>query len=481
MICAVKRPTGGQAAVAATVLLGAWFRLPPILTHGPVNYDDGVFAAVSAALRRGDLPYREIIGTQGPFYYALLWLTGVVSGHWEGSARLAPFAAGVVLVALAVALARAAGGRMAAVTAGILVATSGSLLRATAPAESDGIAAAFGGGAVLMAAHANTRRGIIAAGVLAGAGLSVKNALAVPAAAACVWLIGRRHGRTAAVVAGIATAVTVVAIAAPFGVVAVARDSVLLHTKAGHFRPGHNTGLIRDAAWGNDRLLVIAVAATLVGLTITAIRHARPQHRSVGSYRPLEAVTADRSDGRAVTEALVLWAGGIVVVLLCVPHLWIHNLAAAAVPVAVLSARCLPDSMLVTAAAIALVPWQVHVMDFIRHPGLPTPNEAAVIAEMRAELPPGAAVVSDEPGLVAWAGFRVPPEVIDPSFVLFGADRVTRATIDRAASADGTCALLFWSRRFDLFGVTPPAGYHEAGRYTPLRRLYVRDDCVQRE
>ena len=48
MICAVKRPTGGQAAVAATVLLGAWFRLPPILTHGPVNYDDGVFGHMTA-------------------------------------------------------------------------------------------------------------------------------------------------------------------------------------------------------------------------------------------------------------------------------------------------------------------------------------------------------------------------------------------------------------------------------------------------
>ena len=335
------------------------------------------------ALHDGDIPYREITGTQGPLFYALLWVARGLSGQWAGSARLVAVTAGVVLVVVVAALARTARGRVAALVAAVLVGTSSILMRSTSMAESDGVAAALGASAVLAAARARTWRGLLAVAVLAGGAVSVKNALAAAAAVACLWLVGRRHGWWAAARTGVGATVTAVIVAAPFGVVAVVRQSVLLHADSGSFHPGANLGTLRRTL-DDERLLLLLAAAALLTVVLTAT------FRSVGSFPAIRPKTADRTEGAGgVRAAVLIWCVLTVPVHLVNPHLWKHNVAATLVPLAVLVAAYLPDRMLVAAAVAVLVPWQVAALDGMRHSGLPTPSERQAMADLRLLTPAG--------------------------------------------------------------------------------------------
>jgi hypothetical protein len=181
---------------------------------------------------------------------------------------------------------------------------------------------------------------------------------------------------------------------------------------------------------------------------------------------------------RLLGEAIALWMAAGLAVLVVVPHLWAHELTAVVTPAAVLAARALPDRWLVVAGIAVLAPWHLGYLHDIRRPEAPTAAQAAVMADLRASQPAGATVVSDDPGVVTWAGMRAPGRLVDPSYVLFGAGRVTPALVTAAAERPGTCAMVFFSRRFDLSGVRPPPDYQEVAVYGRYQRLYLRRSCA---
>ena len=69
------------------------------------------------------------------------------------------------------------------------------------------------------------------------------------------------------------------------------------------------------------------------------------------------------------------------------------------------------------------------------------------MADLRAITPKDAMVVTDAPGLAAWADRGIPPAVVDPSYVVIGAGRISPADALQATQTVDVCAVLVWSPR----------------------------------
>ncbi|HEV3362854.1 MAG TPA: hypothetical protein VG795_01720 [Acidimicrobiia bacterium] len=456
-------PTG-IAAVAVAL------RLPAYMALRHLSFDDGVYGASAIAMRAGGLPYRDVFSSQGPLFLPLVWLADLVGLRTLDAPRLLAVASGVALVLATWSAARAMrlSTGAAALAAG-LVATSGSVLWVTGPLTSDGPGLALAAWAVTAALwyrRSPSVRWAVGAGLLLGAALSVKSLLlAAGLPVAWVLLANRRHFAAAVAAAGTLSA----AVAVPWGLADVWDQAFKYHLEAAGSRtPIPNLRKVISTLGDRDLPLVLAALLGIAGVRLAR----RPASRDAGD-----------SAGAGLVMA---WLAGTIVVLALEHPLWRNHVAhlvpASALLVAVAFDRFQPRALraaLVALAVLALPYHAVHLADVL-WPAPPGPALAAARADLRA-LPPGAQVISDDPGVVWRAGRRTPDDLVDTSILRIESRRLTAPSLARASTVDPVCAVLVWSHRFGELTTLPALladrGYRPTARYGGVKVLFTRPSC----
>jgi hypothetical protein len=460
---ATVRPVTRQA-LAGVVLLAVMLRIPSLISPANITFDEGVYAASVRAMRSGAKPFVDIFSSQGPLFLPLLRIADVVGLERSQAPRLAMMAAAVALTVAVFLLARGyAGPTLAAGCAG-LVAVSGTVLYATAPMQSDGIAMACGVLAILAAVRAPGAWSPWPAGVLLGCGVAVKSLHVVP----CIIVVGAvllSRRRWLATLAALGTgAVVVLATSAPWGFDRVWDQYVVFHlsvpaTSAAPDRIGFVVGrLIRY-----DGALLLAVTAAFVGA-------------AAGRSSPAPA----RAEWPRWLPAA--WLGATVVVLVAGATLepgYTRAVGFLIPPLALVLAQLRPSARLVLALIALAVPFQLitNPMATIRQPdGL----DRQVI-EVLTRLPAGALIVGDEPGLVWQAHRDLPPGLTDPSRARISAGYLTADDVAAALRRTDVCAYLDWSDRFRGFASAVSgevAGWVVARNDGQGGRLLLRPRCT---
>jgi hypothetical protein len=457
-------PTG--IAVIAAVL-----RLPAYMALRHLSFDDGVYGASAVAMRGGGLPYRDVFSSQGPLFLPLVWVADLMGLRTLDAPRLLAVASGVALVLATWSAARAlhlSAGASALATG--LVATSGSLLWVTGPLTSDGPGLALAAWAVTAALwyrRSPSVRRAVGAGLLLGAALSVKSLL-LAAGLPVAWVLvsNRRHFAAAVAAAGTLSA----AVAVPWGLGDVWDQAFKYHLEAAGSRtPLPNLRKVISTLGDRDLPLVLAAL-----LGITGVRVARP------------GVSRGPGVNSAGARLVTAWLAGTIVVLALEHPLWRNHVAhlvpASALLVAVAFDRFRLRALraaLVAVAVLALPYHAVHLADVLR-PAPPGPALAAARSDLRA-LPPGAQVISDDPGVVWRAGRRTPDDLVDTSILRIESGRLTAPSLARASVVDPVCAVLVWSHRFGDLATLPALleerGYRPTARYGGVKVLFTRPSC----
>src|SRR5437763_223976 len=198
----------GWLAPALLVGLAFGLRLGALLVHRHLTFDDGCYAVSTIDMRHGLLPYRDLFSSQGPLHYPLLYAGDLLTFRPRNGPRVVPVLSGVVATIGVWAIARRLGSPpRSSVLAGVLVASSGSLLWATGPVSGDGPAVAFAVCALWVAARHRDRPAMWCpplAGAAFGAALAVK-AIVFPFALPIGWLLWGRRRFSTLVVAAAAT------------------------------------------------------------------------------------------------------------------------------------------------------------------------------------------------------------------------------------------------------------------------------------
>ena len=468
-----SRPPGWLPPIAIGAAAVA-LRIPAYLSVRHLSFDDGVYGASAVAMREGGVPFREVFSSQGPLFLPLVWLADLLGLRTFDAPRLLALASGLGLVlatwsaARALALSRAAAGAAAG-----LVGTSGSVLWVTGPLTSDGPSLALATGAVAAALwyrRTPTLQRALLIGVLMGAALSVKSLLV--AAAVPVGLVLLRNRCHFAAAVGVAAALSL-AVALPWGLADVWDQAFRYHLDAAGSRtPVRNLRKVLSTLGDRDLPLLLAA---LVAVAAAGRSGRRPGR----SPRGVPLVAA--------------WFGATVLLLAAEHPLWrnhvAHLIPSAALLVAAGFDRMRPVLRARPSVAIAVlglfvalaVPYHLVHRWEILWPAPPAPPLAAARADLRA-LPPGAWVISDDPG-VAWrAGRRTPDDLVDTSILRIESGRLTGPKLARAARLDPVCAVLVWSSRFGDLAALPKLlddqGYQPVVRYGGPRVLYTRADCA---
>ena len=132
------------------------------------------------------------------------------------------------------------------------------------------------------------------------------------------------------------------------------------------------------------------------------------------------------------------------------------------------------------AVAVLAVPYHAVHLSEVLWPAPPGPALAAARADLRA-LPPGAQVISDDPGVVWRAGRRTPDDLVDTSMLRIESRRLTAPSLRSAAVVDPVCAVLVWSHRFGDLKTLPALledrGYRRSARYGGVKVLFTRPSC----
>jgi hypothetical protein len=470
--------TTHRAAATAIAVGAAALRIPAYLATRHLSFDDGVYGASAVAMRHGGLPFREVFSSQGPLFLPLVWLADLLGLRTFDAPRLLAVASGLALVLATWSAARALqlSSGAAALAAG-LVATSGSVLWVTGPLTSDGPGLALAAWAVtasLWYRRSPSLRLAIAAGVLLGAALSVKSLL-LAAGLPVAWALlpNRRHFAAAVAAAGILS----LAVALPWGLGNVWDQAFKYHLEAaGPRTPVRNLRKVISTL--GDRDLPVLLAAVAAAVLSALRRRARSGFRTVTVGHPL---------GLWLVAA---WMAGTFVVLAAEHPLWRNHVSHLMPAAALLSAAAFdrlrpvrrPVVLIAGALAAVALPYHAAHLSELLWPAPPGPALAAAQADLRA-LPPGAQVISDDPGVVWRAGRRTPDDLVDTSILRIESGRLTAPSLARASVVEPVCAVLVWSHRFGdlatLPGLLRDAGYTEGpARYGGPRRLWLRSACA---
>lgn len=435
-------------------------RLPALFATRHLTFDDGVYGASAQAMRAGGFPFRDVFSSQGPLFLPLVWAFDALGFGWRQSPRLLALASGVALTLAAWSIARQLAtperARRAGIGAGLLVATSGSVLWTTGPIASDGPALAAAAWAIALTLRWRTRLDahpngpvawavLLAVGGLAGAAFAIKSLLVVgPLVVVAGLLMTARPRRTwpirEVLGAGGAGVLVVAAATLALGPGDVWNQWVVYHlVHAGNREPIANAGRILGVLFSREWLLMTVGGASL-GFALW---------RRV--IRPRVPIVA-RS-----TAPLWWWAALTLAILLLQTPMWRPHVVYLVVPLAILVGLALPPwPVLATAALLALVPYWYGLGDYFA-PGGYTGRQAVIVEAIRA-LPPDVLVISDDPGLVWGGGGRTPPWMVDASRLRTGTDveavRIDTELLIAQANEPNVCMVIVTSARFaDLDGI----------------------------
>jgi hypothetical protein len=483
-----------RAVVAAVAVGAVAIRIPAYLATRHLSFDDGVYGASAVAMRDGALPFRDVFSSQGPLFLPLVWLADILGLRTLDAPRLLALASAVALVVATWSAARALrlSVAAAAVAAGLVV-TSGSVLWVTGPLTSDGPSLALATAAVAAALwyrHRPTMARALLIGVLMGATLSVKSLLVATAVPVGLILLGNVRHLVAAV--GMAGAVSL-AVAVPWGLDNVWDQAFDYHLDAAGSRtPVANLRKVASTLGDRDLPLLLTALVSLAGAFVARRRAAprAPTPNAPVAPSGFRTVTVGDPLGLRLVGA---WLAATVLVLAAEHPLWRNHIAHLVPAVALLIAAAF-DSGRATllgggrrAAAVALVvlaalavPYHVVHMADVLWPAPPGATLAAARSDLRA-LPPGAWVISDDPGVVWRSGRRTPADLVDASILRIESGRLTAASLARAADDRRVCAVLVWSHRFadltGLPGLLQEVGYSAGPRYGGVKTLWIRPGC----
>jgi hypothetical protein len=445
-------------------VLAVGVRLPAYLAAAHLHYDDGVYGISALGMRAGQVPFEDLFSPQGPLHLVLVRAGDLLAFESAPGPRTAPVLAGAGATVAAWSAGRRLGGRTGGVLAGLLVATTGTMLWTTAPITGDGIAVAFALGAVAAALAFRDRPSVpalVACGAAMGAALSTK-ALVLPAALPVGWWLWSARRRVADLAGAVAAAVVVgLAATVPFGFGTVWEQSVEYHRGSEYlYGPAAQARKLVSTLVDRDLLLLAAVALGLGWWWRSHRRGTVPARRA--------------GDG----AALAAWATAAALVLVFEPAMFRNHLATIAAPLALVVAWRPPPLRWFAIAAVVVAPWWVTHLDDLLWPRGYDGAADEVVTALRA-LPDGALVISDEPGLAWRAGYATVPGLNDTSIKRIDQGQITTASVADAAARDGVCAVVVWSNRFarelpGLAGALADAGYETSASWPPHRALWQR-------
>jgi hypothetical protein len=462
------------------VVLGAitvTLRLPALFATRSLVFDDGVFGVSALAMRRGELPFREVFSSQGPVFLPLVWLADLVGFRTLDAPRLLSVAAGVLVTIATYSCARRVTSRGNALLAAGLLTTSGSVLWVTGPVNADGPSMALSVLAIALALR-TVGRGprtldAVWVGLAGGAAASIK-ALSVPAlvvAGVVLLLTGggtvTRRLREPVLAAVIAVAVYVVT-ALPWGLGRVWDQSFSYHNDARRLnsRPGAAWKVIQTL-WDRDLLVLVALALALAMFVVTRFTGTR--------VAPVDG----RPRPGIVVAVLVGWALLVFALLVWEPALFSAHVAHLVPPLALLAAIRPPPWPVVAVALLVAAPFSVSDNRTILWPHAYRGAQAELVRRIR-ELPSGSLVISDDPGYPWRAGHGPPGELADTSFQRIEAGQITESSLARAAGSRAVCGVVVTSPRhfgsFASLGGKLEAEGYRSDRVGPFR-LYSRRDC----
>lgn len=489
--------------VAAVALLALVVRIPAYFAQKGLTFDDGVFANSVIAMRDGGVPFRDVFSSQGPLFLPLAFLGDLVGLRTLDSPRVLAVVSGVAAVVAIHWAASQVTDRVGALLAGALAALSGALAWVTGPLAADGPALAFAAVSMGLALRQRDRPRLWRAaliGLTVGAVLCTKSLEApilIPVALVLAgpFVAGARRGAvdTAALargaVAGAVSVAVFLAVSLPLGFSDVWDQSVRYRTDAASDRDIPATaGKLLSTLWDRDLVLLWFGAISLV-LGVRAYRRSG-RARVPGTDRDESWWSHERgaaADGAAWSPSGRLLAcswliGTLLWLTLVVSPLWRPHVAAVTLPAVLVLGIYRPPTRVVLAAALLAVPMVVVQLDGLLAPADYTGRSAQLVEALR-ELPEGAWVLSDDPGVVWRAGRRTTDDLVDPSMLRLAQGRYTVASVAAAASDPRVCAVVITSgQRFGGLDGLPEelvsAGYEAVPGVGDGDVLYERRDCA---
>ncbi len=443
----ISRRLGAIVGAVTALGVAVAFRIPSFLSTHDLGYDDGVYASSVILMREGFDPFRDFFSSQGPFFLPSVRLFDMIGIGGLKAPRSAMVFTGAAIAAGIYLLAAMDHGRSRAALAALLGASSGLLLTAAGPIQSDGIALALGLFALAAAAGDHERHRWLAplAGTLIGLGLATKSLHLFPLAIVVLVLISLRAQRSALVAAVFSAAAAGVIVTLPWGFEDVWDQYVVFHlSRPRVFNPIGHIGKITQFMLNFELPLIVII---LAGTTL-----------KLGRFDP---VLTSEPRKRLPVWLVVLWLAMTASSLIFITGVEIgfHRFVGFAIPPLILLAMRTPlPSRLALVFMLLAVPYQwTHLpfMDAIHPAGL----EAEMI-EAIATIPEDRFVVADQPGMVWSAGRVSHPDTVDISFGMIDSGRVTSQDVTDAAAAERTCAFLAFSSRFLTLGIDqPPPDY----------------------
>jgi Dolichyl-phosphate-mannose-protein mannosyltransferase len=456
----------------AVVLAGiaVLLRIPAFVASRHLTYDDGFFGLFAIEMRDGVEPFRDLFSPQGPLFAPLLFVADLVGLRTTNAPRVLPLVAGVAITVVTYGTGRRIATRRGAILAAVLVTTSGSVLFTTAGIAADGPAIALAVGAVAVAfgyAQGPSSTRAVVAGVLIGAAVVAK-ALAAPAGLAVVLLVLSRRRYRDVVYAVAAGIVVALAAALPWGLERVWDQSVAYNRDASRLTsyPGAMTKAFHTLV-DRDPYVVLAAGLAFVVATVAWVGAGRPVPRlQLGLlFRPAVILTV----WLAVEFALLVYE----------PAFWRPHVAHLIAPLALLVALRPPPLVPLLIGAIAVTPWYLSNTNSLLWPDDYNRQEQAAVDALR-ELPAGALVISDEPGLLWRADRLTVPYLADSSIKRIEQGQIMAARLVREAAEPDVCGVLVWTRRYADFDLGPrltTVGYREVASFGGSRVLYEKPDC----
>jgi hypothetical protein len=455
-------------APAALALIALVVRMRPLFVARHLTLDDGAYGVSIVDMRHGMAPYRDLFSSQGPLHYPLLALGDLVGFHARNAPRLIPVLAGVACAITVWAIARRLGSPPAvALTAGALVATTGSLLWVTATVSADGPVAALTLAAIWASLVFRDRpRGavLLVVGAFLGAALATKPLMFPAILPVACWCFTRRRVFDLFTVGATAAAVWFLA-ALPWGLRRVWEQSIRFHLdKQDQASKLSQLGKLVSTLAGRDIVLVVAVVLGLIAI--------------YGFHRRVDfGTTAD-------VWIVTAWLALVAVVLVFEKLLLVSHITQLVLPLALLFALRPPPLRWLAVAIVVLVPLQLIQLSDILWPRSYTGRAADVVAQLRA-LPGGSRAISDIPGLVWQAGLTTPRMLNDNSYARISTRRETLTTVTAGAAEPRTCAVVVWSFRYGenmpgLASALSGLGYDQIRNWGPDQQLWLKRACATR-
>jgi hypothetical protein len=184
---------------------------------------------------------------------------------------------------------------------------------------------------------------------------------------------------------------------------------------------------------------------------------------------------------KADSIAVLVWLGAGALLLVFEPAMFRNHIASIIPPLALLVAMRPPPPKWAIVAAIFVIPWWALHLGDVLWPGDYTGAEAQLMRQIRA-LPPGAQIITDEPGFAYRAGRLVPDNLNDASVQRIQEGLITTRSVVEAAQRPEVCGVAIWSTRYgrDLPGLEAALrehGFTEVAEYGGVRSFWRKDDC----